>query len=157
MNFNEKLRKQREVAQFTQEVAAGKLRLSLRAYQDCEEARTSVNFPQKVGMFIALGMRTEEALITAGEPDNLDASELVTHLIKETTDSYVRETEDLFILLDRQHDFYEYPISKERVRTPEHILGWVEHLSEKGWVTRDHLKVFVACASRHLRLAIHSI
>ena len=42
---------------------------------------------------------------------------------------------------------YEYPIDLVRCDTPEKLLSWVFHLSEKTWMTNDVMRRFVAVAS----------
>ena len=33
----------------------------------------------------------------------------------------------------------EYEIEHDRMDTPEKVLGWVRQLSQKNWVTREHI------------------
>ena len=39
-----------------------------------------------------------------------------------------------------------YPIELDRMDTPEKILGWIHHLTEKGNVTTAHIRAFIDVA-----------
>lgn len=43
----------------------------------------------------------------------------------------------------------EYEIEASRANTPEKLLGWLMHLSEKSWFTGDHLESLIATAAAH--------
>ena len=47
-----------------------------------------------------------------------------------------------------------YDISHDRCDTPEKLFGWLEHLSHKRWVTRDHLRDLIECAAHRFPKAI---
>lgn len=53
----------------------------------------------------------------------------------------LRTTADCIEL--RASDSYWYPIDRDRCDTPEKVLGWVLHLSEKKWVTPRMLREFI--------------
>jgi hypothetical protein len=55
-----------------------------------------------------------------------------------------------FVLVSRQHDDATLRVLKEKLRTPEDILKWVFHASEKAWVTREHINSFVLLESRFI-------
>ena len=38
---------------------------------------------------------------------------------------------------------YEYDIELSRIVTPQDIIGWVLHLSEKNWMTKERLRNFI--------------
>lgn len=42
----------------------------------------------------------------------------------------------------------EYCIELDRCNTPEKLLGWVQHLCEKTWMTTDILARFIEVASK---------
>lgn len=50
------------------------------------------------------------------------------------------------------HDHYD--IAWDRIDTPEKILVWVLHLSEKTWVTSDVLQRFVGAATARLHIEL---
>lgn len=52
---------------------------------------------------------------------------------------------------------YEYVIELNRCSTPEEILGWVEHLCSKGWITLKVIRRFVNLASNAHNIAIHPL
>ena len=52
---------------------------------------------------------------------------------------------------------YEYNIEIARCNTPEKILAWVLHLSEKTWMTVEIMERFVQTALREAGLAIPSV
>lgn len=41
---------------------------------------------------------------------------------------------------------YEYAIESTRCASPQAVIHWVMHLSEKTWVTTRHLRQFIQCA-----------
>ena len=115
--------------------------------------------PERCGLLMVLGMSYDEALKIAEEPDmySLGGSEMQDFMKKVVADPFVREIEDAFIVSARDHDGYEYTVLKERVESAEDILGWVDHLATKAWVTREHIRVFIGLTSRYLKLKIHPI
>lgn len=50
---------------------------------------------------------------------------------------------DGFIVI---HVVNEYPIALSRCNTPEKLLHWVWHLTEKTWMTNDVLRRFIELA-----------
>ena len=48
-----------------------------------------------------------------------------------------------------------YDIDLDRIKTPANILGWIDHLSSKPWVTRAMIKTFISFAAGHLKIKIH--
>lgn len=51
-------------------------------------------------------------------------------------------------LADYPGDTPNYDIALDRCNTPEKVLGWVYHLSEKTWITSDHIRAFIKMACR---------
>lgn len=49
----------------------------------------------------------------------------------------------------------EYSVKLDRCDTPEKILSWVYHLSEKTWVDTDLLGSFIRTAAEHIGCDIH--
>lgn len=47
---------------------------------------------------------------------------------------------------------FDYDIALSRCSTPEKILQWVSHLSQKTWVTTEIIERFVAVASAKIGL-----
>lgn len=47
--------------------------------------------------------------------------------------------------------YYEYPyvIDLERLQTPIQLLGWVNHLMEKNWMTKLRLYHFMSIVAKH--------
>ncbi len=39
-----------------------------------------------------------------------------------------------------------YPIEYYRMDTPEQVLGWINHLCSKSWVTPDHIRQLIRTA-----------
>jgi transcriptional regulator with XRE-family HTH domain len=159
MNFHEELRSQREKKGLTIEQAAERFHLSEMAYKDRENNRVEMKVPERCGLLVGLGMSFDEAVRVASEPDSYEVggSEMQAQQARRIQDPFVRETDDAFVLVNRDHDGMEYTILKERVRRAEDILGWVDHLGEKVWVTSEHLLMFVTLTSAHLGLRIHSV
>jgi hypothetical protein len=51
---------------------------------------------------------------------------------------------------------YEYNIELSRCNTPEKLLHWVWHLTEKTWMTNDVMRRFieVACRENSIKMDI---
>lgn len=49
---------------------------------------------------------------------------------------------------------YEYNIAIERINTPEKLLFWVYHLSEKNWVTKQIIRDVVKLAIEKMNIKI---
>jgi len=43
---------------------------------------------------------------------------------------------------------YPYEIYKDRIDTDDKILGWIYHLSDKTWMSKDHIKRFIYVATK---------
>ena len=52
---------------------------------------------------------------------------------------------------------YEYPIPLDRCKNARDILGWVDQLGEKTWVTKELLLNFIRVAVSHVGIEIHPI
>lgn len=52
---------------------------------------------------------------------------------------------------------YDYPIELRRCATAEAILGWVDHLCEKPWITPDIIRRFIYLATDHHKIKIHPL
>lgn len=74
------------------------------------------------------------------EEIEIDSKKVIEDMIEEA--SRIRVEGDYIVL-----DFvYEYSIRKEQRKTPETILGWIAHLSEKTWMTAPRLAHFAEVA-----------
>ncbi len=62
--------------------------------------------------------------------------------------------EDDSIIINLGH---EYPIALRRCATPEAILGWVDHLLDKTWMTTDVIQQFIGYATQHHGIRIHPL
>jgi PAS domain S-box-containing protein len=69
MNFYEELRKQRESQHLTLDQAAERLHLSVPEYRSREDAAVDLNFSEKCGLLVGLGMKIERALAIAAQPE----------------------------------------------------------------------------------------
>ncbi|EMM6942158.1 hypothetical protein RGI86_002217 [Morganella morganii] len=58
----------------------------------------------------------------------------------------------IFHLDDEEIDLYE--ISRSTCNTPEQLLEWVFHLTEKRWMTMDLLRYFIQVASEKSNINI---
>ena len=38
---------------------------------------------------------------------------------------------------------FNYPIEASRCGTEDEVLSWIYHLSEKSWVTTEHIRQFI--------------
>ena len=59
-------------------------------------------------------------------------------------------SDDRFICMNHWYD-----IELSHCCTPEAILGWVDHLSSKNWVTKEMIQEFISCAAYHHGIKIH--
>lgn len=50
---------------------------------------------------------------------------------------------------------YEYQIDFDRCNTVEKIMGWMNHLAEKTWMTKEMLNVFVQLSLERLNYIIN--
>lgn len=48
----------------------------------------------------------------------------------------------------------EYEIALLSCKTPEQVISWIYHLSEKQWVTRDILRRFIKVASANAGITL---
>ena len=66
----------------------------------------------------------------------------------------IRIEDDGYITIDI---VYPYEFEVDRCNTPLKLLGWVYHLSEKTWATKDVLSMFILVVSEHFGWEIHSV
>ena len=43
---------------------------------------------------------------------------------------------------------YMYPIELSRISSPQQLIGWILHLSDKTWFTADHLRMLILLATK---------
>ncbi len=48
-----------------------------------------------------------------------------------------------------------YEVDLDRIRSPEKFLGWIDHLSQKSWMTTDLLGQVVVLVARKKGWKIH--
>jgi transcriptional regulator with XRE-family HTH domain len=157
MNFNKELIAWREKQKLTVEQASEKLHLSIRAYTDRENNRADLNVPEKVGLLVGLGMSYEKALTIAEQANvfTFGDPEMVRSMEERWENPFVKETDTGFILICRDHDTYDYEIPKSNLKDAEDILGWLDHITEKTWITREHINHFITLSTSYLKLHIH--
>jgi hypothetical protein len=51
-------------------------------------------------------------------------------------------------------NFGDYEIELSRIDTPEKLLAWLIHMSEKTWFTSDIARWFILKVSRHQKMKI---
>jgi hypothetical protein len=51
----------------------------------------------------------------------------------------------------------EYRVALSRCSTPAAILGWVDQLTQKTWITVPVIQRFVQLATEHHRITIHPL
>ena len=159
MPFQEALRAQRLALELSENEAADRLHLSLREYQDREAGRVGVNFPERCGLLAGLGLTWAEAVTRINlHPDiSNPLSDIGGHLDRFREDPFVLETKREFVLVSRQHINLSLKISKKKLKAPEDILKWVFHASEKAWVTKEHISLFVDLASQSIGLQLYPL
>ena len=52
---------------------------------------------------------------------------------------------------------HEYLIPKAQADEPAKILGWVMHLADKTWVTKELLQRFIEVASKEIGLDVRQV
>jgi len=65
---------------------------------------------------------------------------------------YIKEMQRICSIKDNAIVFdigFEYEIELSRCDTPQKLLSWVYHLSEKTWMTRDIIHYFIRLAAQH--------
>ncbi|MBE8597879.1 hypothetical protein [Xenorhabdus sp. BG5] len=72
--------------------------------------------------------------------------------IMEELNSILRITDKHFIFHFNGMDQYEIPVSD--CNTPEKLLSWVFHLTEKRWMSVDLLRHFIRAASHKSKISI---
>ena len=70
----------------------------------------------------------------------VSAKDVLPQLLKRREDNDHIYLEDGYLILDFCG---KYEISTDRISTPEQVLGWVCHLSEKTWMTKERLYNFI--------------
>jgi len=65
------------------------------------------------------------------------------NMLLQPTDNYYEDENSIFMA-----PFYE--IEKERIKDTEDIIKWVRQLTDKNWITREHIRFFVERASNHI-------
>lgn len=88
-----------------------------------------------------------------GEIKNMD------EILKEHQEHMKRIcSEDEYSITLRPEDGgFGYCIPWGRIDTPVKILGWIDHLLEKNWVTKDHIDYLITRATKRVNLEIHPI
>jgi len=151
MPFHQELKRKREAAKLSQETAASWLRLAARDYGDRESGRVDMQFPEKFGLLVGIGVPPNEAADIADRTDELCMDEWGEQSNASAADLFVRESATQIILSNRTDERLDYPIAKSSIKNPWHIVDLVVDLGGKTWVTKTHLKAFAVTALRYLR------
>ena len=151
MTFGKELKKQREAANLSEDDAANKLRLSLRDYREREWDLAHLNFPEKCGLLVGLGLDVDAAAKVVSESRN-QMSDIYAQVELEPL---VTETNTTFVIIDTETGSPDCQILKSTIKTPLHILQWIDHLARKDWVRRDHITRFITLAMEHLDMPLH--
>lgn len=53
--------------------------------------------------------------------------------------------------------YFQYPIDLDRIKTPLNLLGWVEHISSKTWVSKRLIHNFVVTVCKVKKWKIYGI
>jgi len=154
MDFLNQLRTFREEHGISLEVVAQKLNIKAKEYEDRENGRVSVNFPEKYGMLVLLGMEEEEAIRVAKLGIAIDSANIedrINELIQvEKEDPFVYEKDGHFVFSERMFYPLEYRIPQMVIKSKGDILEHVDILSSKAWITPRHIQKFVGIASQYL-------
>jgi len=78
---------------------------------------------------------------------------------------YLEREEELsrIVTIDETHIIFqipgdhidaEYEIALNTCKTPEQVVSWIFHLTEKQWVDRGILRRFIKLASHHAGIAL---
>ncbi|HGJ5860615.1 MAG TPA: hypothetical protein ACHBX6_13190 [Arsenophonus nasoniae] len=63
--------------------------------------------------------------------------------------------DDYFVFYLDDDEINTYEISSSACNTPEKLISWVFHLSEKRWMRTDLLNHFIRVASQHSNISLH--
>lgn len=61
-----------------------------------------------------------------------------------------------YIILSNGNDDADYDVSLSKCNSHSSILGWVNHLSEKKWITILHLRQFIFLSCEYHDLDAHN-
>lgn len=80
-------------------------------------------------------------------PEMVDMHEaLKGDLIERFSDVLIHKKSHVELLRGRADT---YQIDSDRLDSADKVLGWILHLSEKGWVTARHIRALVVSAQRY--------
>jgi transcriptional regulator with XRE-family HTH domain len=139
------------------DAAAKLLGISEREYRDYEADRRSASPPEKMGIFLALGMNPERAIEEAKEVCGGSLGDMLPLIEAQNQEdaAFAFEREGSFFILERGNG-HEYEVPKSRVNSPSDVLVWLEHLAQKTWISTRHLSEFMTLCARHLDINLHA-
>ena len=157
--FRKYLKETREAMKLSVEAAAEKVGVSAITYSDYENGRQRLNVPARVGILVGLGITHDEAFRVAREIEGGSFGELMELENRgkiEQDDPFVYLEEGTIFLVPRSNSG-PYTILASRITNPEMVVRWVNHLSEKNWVTTKHLRDFVSICAEILEFSLHPV
>jgi hypothetical protein len=86
----------------------------------------------------------------------LDMAELIASGEWQKTEHEIRSRIEIDKLGVTLYFRYEYFIDWERLETPEHLLQWVTHLTEKSWMDNLRMRFFIEAVCQHKGWKAHS-
>jgi hypothetical protein len=138
--------------------AADRIGISEQCYTDFEAGPLHPSRIERLGLLSGLGHTREEALAVISEPDSSNGLEfLERQMTAGPRLPFVRIQDGTIEVIDRSSAATIYEIAADRVTSPEMVMRWIEHLSGKTWVTKQHLREFVRVCSDHLGTSLHPV
>lgn len=119
--------------------AAEKLNITPKQYFDIEYESNYVDRHKAIGVLVCLGYNVEKAMEIADEPSivSIGDSSFKEHFKFRQTDPFVSVEDGYVTLCERGGSTYDFPTS--RIDSAEKGIAWINHLSEKLWVTPRHI------------------
>ena len=96
-------------------------------------------------------------MATATNPRNTSANELIVICAADMEETEreikVKIRHNAIIFTDAPF----YVIELGRINSPEKVLGWILHLSDKMWVTKETLHDLTKVVSDHFKFKVHGM
>ena len=152
--FQHRIAELRENRGLSHAQMAEQIGISEQRYKDYEQGPIHANTVERLGILVMLDFSAEEAREIVNLPDSLGGDELFKGMA-EPRFPFVELRDGVIEVIDRGSSGMRYPIAADRIASPESVMRWIEHLSGKTWVTKQHIREFVRICSDHLGTSLH--
>jgi len=124
-------------------------------YRDFEYGPATISVVERIGLLTSLGVSLEEAREAAREPDSGSLADFFES-DEDPVPPFVRLQDGVIQVLFRSNQA-PYEIGADRITSPEMVMRWIDHLSRKTWVTKQHIREFVSVCSTYLGTSLHPV